>query len=317
MANQVLPRVSIVTPSYNQAPFLEQTIRSVLAQDHADIEYLVMDGGSTDGSVEIIQRFAGRLAHWVSERDRGQVDALNKGFARSTGDILAWINSDDLYREGAVARVAQFMQRHPEIDIVYGVCDLIDEAGRFVGRLGAPPFDLAHELTGNLIAQPATFFRRAVYESLGGLDPRYHYAFDYAFWLQAGMQGYHFASLPAPALAAFRMWQESKSEGSSSRFVPEMLAIYEGVFADPRLPKACRRLKGRAIASAWRFAAFGSYRSGHMGDAWHCLRQMGRADPRSLLSAKVVALGGKMLLGATLSDRMRRWRRAARWRTGG
>ena len=121
--------VSIVTPSYNQSRFIEDTIRSVLSQDYPQIEYMIVDGGSTDGSVEIIKRYEDQLAWWVSERDQGQTDAINKGFARATGDILAWLNSDDTYEPGAVSAAVKYLQEHPEVGMVYGDCNYIDENG--------------------------------------------------------------------------------------------------------------------------------------------------------------------------------------------
>jgi len=124
------PLVSIVTPSYNQAQFIEATIQSVLSQDYPKIEYIIMDGGSKDGSVEIIHRYAGRLAWWVSERDRGQTDAINKGFAHANGEILAWLNSDDIYHPGAISEAVAHLTAHPETGMVYGDAALIDDQGR-------------------------------------------------------------------------------------------------------------------------------------------------------------------------------------------
>ncbi|GAI25881.1 unnamed protein product, partial [marine sediment metagenome] len=129
-----LPTVSIVTPSYNQAQFLEATMCSVLGQDYPRIEYTICDGGSTDGSVDIMRRHADRLAWWCSEEDKGQADAINKGFERSHGEILAWLNSDDLYIPGALSFVAEYFAAYPEVDVIYGDIDRIDENGGFLSR---------------------------------------------------------------------------------------------------------------------------------------------------------------------------------------
>jgi glycosyltransferase involved in cell wall biosynthesis len=123
------PLVTIVTPSYNQALFLEATMRSVLEQDYPRIEYIIIDGGSTDSSMDIIKKYADRLACWISEKDRGQTDALNKGFKRATGDILAWINSDDTYEPGAIREAVEWLQARPEIGLVYGDANFIDDEG--------------------------------------------------------------------------------------------------------------------------------------------------------------------------------------------
>ena len=155
-----MTRVSIVTPSFNQSPFLEATIRSVLEQDYPDIEYFVMDGGSSDGSREIIQRYADRLAGWVSEPDAGQTDAINKGFARSTGDVLAWLNSDDTYEPGAIRQAVELLAQNPHVSMVYGDCNYIDEHGRVIGRFPAAQTDYRRLRQGYVhIPQQASFFR--------------------------------------------------------------------------------------------------------------------------------------------------------------
>jgi glycosyltransferase involved in cell wall biosynthesis len=120
------PLVSIITPSFNQGRFLDQTIRSVLTQDYQPIEYIIIDGGSTDGTVEIIKQYESRLGYWVSERDKGQTEAINKGFAQAKGEILAWINSDDVYYPGAVSAAVETLSRNPDIGLVYGDLDFID-----------------------------------------------------------------------------------------------------------------------------------------------------------------------------------------------
>src|SRR5688572_17831514 len=142
------PLVSIITPSFNQARFLEETIQSVLSQDYANIEYLIVDGGSTDGSLEIIKRYAGRLAWWVSEKDQGQTDAINKGFARAQRKILAWLNSDDTYLPHAVSEAAAYLLSNPEAGMVYGDANLIDEAGRTIGRFPARQTDYRRLMRG-------------------------------------------------------------------------------------------------------------------------------------------------------------------------
>src|SRR5258706_6083465 len=134
MSGIAFPRISIVTPSFNQAAYVDATIRSVLDQRYPNLEYIVVDGGSTDGSVDIIRRYEDRLTYWVSEPDRGQADAINKGLARATGEIRAYLNSDDLYLPGALLRVAAEYRAHPDADIICGVCRVIDEHGRMVGQ---------------------------------------------------------------------------------------------------------------------------------------------------------------------------------------
>lgn len=197
-----LPRISIITPSYNQGQFLEETIRSVLDQGYPNLEYMIFDGGSQDQSVEIIQKYADRLAYWVSERDRGQSHAINKGFLRCTGEIIAWLNSDDLYVPGALAFVADTFASYPEVDLLYGDAEIIDASGKFIMHRKELPIDPS---MGNLIGwgllipQPAAFFRRRVLDRAGLLDETLRYCLDAEFWGRVSAHGtiQHFPRLLA------------------------------------------------------------------------------------------------------------------------
>lgn len=205
------PVISIVTPSYNQGRFLEATIRSVLDQGYANLEYIIMDGGSTDNSVEIIKKYQDRLAYWVSAPDEGQSDAINKGFARATGQILAWLNSDDLYLPGAFRAVVAFFQNHPEIAGVIGDQETIDPDGHHLCTVKNIPFSFRRTLYGGaMVPQPATFFTRKAYEITGPLDTGLQYQMDYEFFLRMASRGIRFGILPRP-LAAFRLHRAGKT----------------------------------------------------------------------------------------------------------
>ncbi len=220
------PKVSIVTPSFNQARYLEATLRSVLEQDYPNLEYIVIDGGSTDGSLEILQRYSDRLAYWVSEPDAGQTDAINKGFARATGEILAWLNSDDLYRPGAVAQAVEFLQAHPEVGMVYGDAEFIDEHGKVIGRFAAAQTDYRKLRRGYVhIPQQAAFFRASLWKEVGPLDPSFYFAMDYDLWVRIA------AVAPIRYVprtwAAFRLHGDAKTMASADRCWPEMIRVHQ------------------------------------------------------------------------------------------
>lgn len=219
------PLVSIVTPSYNQARFLEETIRSVLEQGYARIEYIIVDGGSTDGSLEIIQRYADRLTWWVSEPDQGQTSAINKGFARAKGDILAWINSDDTYIPLAVSEAVSYLRSHPEAGMVYGDAHLIDEDGQVIGQFPARQTDYRRLRRGYVhIPQQASFFRARLWRQVGPLDPTFYFAMDYDLWVRlARIAPLHYHPR---SWAKFRLHQTGKSVISDDRCWPEMLRVH-------------------------------------------------------------------------------------------
>ncbi len=220
------PLVSIVTPSYNQARFLERTIQSVLSQDYPHLEYLIVDGGSTDESVTIIQRYADQLAWWVSEPDQGQTDAINKGFARAKGEILAWINSDDLYLPHTVTEAVAYLLSHPEAGMVYGDANLVDGTGQVIGKFPARQTDYKRLLKGYVhIPQQAAFFRADLWRQVGPLDPTFYFAMDYDLWVRlAKITPLHYY----PRLwANFRLHGSGKSVIADDRCWPEMLRVYQ------------------------------------------------------------------------------------------
>lgn len=218
------PLVSVVTPSYNQGAFLEQTICSVLDQDYPNIEYIVVDGGSTDGSLELLRKYSQQIAWWVSEPDNGQTDAINKGFSRANGQILAWLNSDDTYLERTVSEAVKFLQEHPQVGMVYGDANLIDEEGEIIGKFPARQTDHRRLMRGYVhIPQQAAFFRAHLWRQVGPLDPSFYFAMDYDLWVRLSKRAplkYH------PRLwANFRLHGGAKSIQSDDRCWPEMVRI--------------------------------------------------------------------------------------------
>jgi glycosyltransferase involved in cell wall biosynthesis len=225
MSDPNLPLVSIVTPSFNQARYLESTLRSVLDQEYPNLEYILVDGGSTDGSLDIIRRYSDRLAWWISEKDRGQTDAINKGFAHANGEILAWLNSDDTYEPNAIREAVAFLQDHPDVGLVYGDANFIDENGRVVGRFPAAQTNYRRLRQGYVhIPQQSAFWRADLWRKVGPLDPSFYFAMDYDLWVRlaalAPIQYY-------PRLwANFRLHTHGKTIAADDRCWPEMLKVH-------------------------------------------------------------------------------------------
>jgi glycosyltransferase involved in cell wall biosynthesis len=245
--------VSIVTPSFNQSSYLEQTIRSVLEQDFADIEYLVIDGGSIDGSVDTIKKYASRLTYWMSEKDSGQADAINKGMARAKGEIVAWLNSDDYYLPGTVATAVKAFDENPDIALAYAYMLAVDELGQTFNTLRYHQLTLEDLLSFQIIGQPAVFMRRAAFEKAGGLDLSYHFLLDHRLWIRIAAQG---RILHIPQIwAAARYHPAAKNRAQAAAFGREAFRILESVKRDNDLAPAFAKIKHRATASAHRVDA--------------------------------------------------------------
>ena len=205
------PVISVVTPSYNQAHFLARTLDSVLGQDYPRLEYIIQDGGSTDGTAALLGRYRGRLAHCESRRDSGQAEALNRGFRRATGEVLAYLNSDDLLLPGALAYVAAYFRRHPEVDVVYGHRIVIDEMDREVGRWVLPPHDDEVLSWCDFVPQETLFWTRRIWEATGGaVDESFGFALDWDLLLRFRAAGARFARVPR-FLGAFRVHAAQKT----------------------------------------------------------------------------------------------------------
>ena len=245
--------VSIVTPSFNQAEYLEATIRSVLKQDHENVEYWVIDGASTDGSVEIIEKFKDRLKGWVSEKDSGQADAINKGVARASGEIVAWLNSDDYYLPGAISSAVKVFEENPDVVMVYGDMLAVDESGHTINELKYKQLSLEDLLCFQIIGQPAVFFRRDAYEKSGGLDINFHFLLDHQLWIRLAEQG---KILHVPQIwAAARYHAEAKNRAKAADFGREAFRILDWAKSQAGLAEAVSSVERRARASANRVDA--------------------------------------------------------------
>ncbi len=200
------PLVSIVTPAYNAMKFLPQAIESVLSQDYPYIEYIVADGGSTDGAIDLLNRYRSRLRYF-SEKDAGPSDALHRGFLQARGEIFGWLNADDIYLPGAVRTAVEYLAARPDIDVAYGEGYWIDEAGKTIRRYPTLAFDHKALQRDCFICQPAAFFRASAYRRCG-LDPSVPRSFDYDLWIRMAQAGLRFGALPE-YLAGSRMHREA------------------------------------------------------------------------------------------------------------
>lgn len=216
------PTVTIVTPSFNQGRFIGETIESVLSQDYSPLEYLIMDGGSTDSTLEVLKSYGGRLT-WVSEKDRGQAHAINKGWTRARGDILAWLNSDDIYLPGAVSKAVAFLQDHPECGAVYGEGYHIGEEGQIIERYPTEAFNRQRLIETCYICQPTVFIRKGVIEKIGSLDESLHYCMDYDLWFRFAKE-FDFGYIP-DFLACTRFYPETKTLGKKVQVHREILEM--------------------------------------------------------------------------------------------
>jgi glycosyltransferase involved in cell wall biosynthesis len=219
----MLPLVSIVTPSYNQGRFLRRTIDSVLSQDYPHLEYLVIDGGSSDESIAILQGYGDRF-FWLSAHDQGQSHAINKGLRRARGDILAYLNSDDVLLPGAIATVVESMCKNADWDVLYGNARHIDECDRVLGDYSTAPYSFERLLQDCCICQPAAFWRRRIMDRVGLFDESLHYAMDYDYWMRIDRAGGLFGHVPA-FLAASRAHAQTKTQSARLAVYREILEV--------------------------------------------------------------------------------------------
>lgn len=220
-------KLSVVTPSYNQCKYIEQTIQSVFNQEgDFELEYLIIDGGSTDGTLDILRKYNGQI-NWVSERDRGQSHAINKGFSKAKGDIIGWLNSDDLYEEGALQKIVSVFSDNKDCQWIAGRCRIIDENGREIRKavtgyknkwLGRYSYDRL--LVEDFISQPAVWFRKSFLNEVGLLDENLHYTMDYDLWLRMGAKAE--PVIISSYLALFRYYSGSKTGGELRKSLSEV-----------------------------------------------------------------------------------------------
>jgi glycosyltransferase involved in cell wall biosynthesis len=268
------PLVTIVTPSYNQGRFLEATLRSVLEQDYSNIEYLVVDGASTDSSVEIIRRYAERLTWWVSEKDSGQSAAINKGFQRARGEIIGWLNSDDIYQPGAITAAVAAFKSHPEAVVVYGDALAIDTDGKPFNMMHTRQYTLNDLLAFNIICQPAAFMRRSSLEQVNYLNPAYHLLMDNLLWINMARIGpiVYFPQI----WAAARYHDQAKNRTRGAAYGQEARVLIGDLKSKPEFAQIICEDEKRIMAGMNRFDAFYLTEAGQADNAlrayWQAFR---------------------------------------------
>jgi glycosyltransferase involved in cell wall biosynthesis len=240
--------VSVVVPCKNEARYLPQALESILSQDYPNIECIVADGGSTDGTIDLLKRYGERIC-WMSEPDRGAFDAINRGLRQSKGEILAWLNADDLWETGAVRTVVEIFEDRPDVDVVYGSIGVVDELGRVLSELAPGTWDLEYALRHclHLIFQPACFMRRRILEKVGWLYPAWCH--DHDLWLRIARGGGTFLRLPT-RLAMDRLRPDNLGH-LAEVVVPAKINLTKRFFAEPGLPPNIQSLRERAISSAY------------------------------------------------------------------
>ncbi len=304
------PLVSIITPSYNQARFLEHAMDSVLTQDYPHIEYIIIDAQSTDGSIAIIKKHEKILKYWVSEPDSGQSEAINKGWRRSTGDIIAWLNADDFYCPGAISNVTDIFSREPEAILVHGAANTYDQSGKDI-IFTSYPFDMdPYEMIvscGGVTTQPSVFIRRSVLDEVGYLNPDLHYIMDWEYWIRIGLHyGNHRFYKTKSILSNNRDWSGTKTNRGWNDICEENRRVLHDIFERNQDNENLMRIRSAAYRSSYRKQAELARINGHTLEALRHVYSSLMIEPLNHNPARELAIILYILMGRRLSVRLRK-----------
>ncbi len=302
-------KISIVTPSFNQGQFLESTILSVLDQEYPDLEYIIIDGGSTDSSLDVIRKYTDRLSYWVSEPDEGQSHAINKGWSMATGDIVAWINADDVYCPGAFSCVANAFENNPDAVMVIGSGASYDITLSRQLLHKPPELDPRRmiETCGGGPIQPAVFMKKKVFEEAGPLRQDLHYILDWEYWIRAGL--YYPPDRIAmidTTLAINREWPRTKTNTGAAGICKEHRQVFDSLFTRYRPDAGIQSLKQAAYRSSYRKEADLARMDGNRIQALRCIMKAMMIGPLCHNPARELAILSYIVMGRTLSGRMRK-----------
>jgi len=237
----------VIVPSYNQAQFIGATLDSILQHNYRQLEFIVVDGGSKDKTLQVLQSYSDARLSWISERDKGQSDALNKGLQRASGDIITYLNSDDLLDPGAITFAVQYFDQHPEVDLLYGDGYFVDAQGRRLSAYKSAPFNLSLcILNGQDLAQPGTFWKSGLSKKIGLFDVDLHYRMDFDYWIRAALAGFRLEYVSGER-AAYRLHNESKTVSQRAAFTQDWEIILTRIFQNPDLPDTLLPLKEEAF----------------------------------------------------------------------
>jgi glycosyltransferase involved in cell wall biosynthesis len=304
---KISPLVSVVTPSYNQAEYLEETILSVLGQDYPNIEYIIIDGDSTDGSVDIIRKYEEQLMYWVSEPDEGQADAINKGWRIARGQYLTWLNADDVLLPDAITRCVQFLEESPDSMMVYGDVYHIDQYSEILGLQVTHEFNYMTVIRSavNPVMQPGFLVRREALDTAGELNPKLQFGLDFEYWLRLGcVAAIRYTGFP---VARFRVHPTSKTTNQQSVMASERIQMFEAVFARDDLHEDLQSLESESLCNVRLIAANGYLKALDGRSARRCVLEAMRLNPASL-SPRVVWTLFKTLVPPEILVRFQRWR---------
>ena len=300
------PLVSVAVPCLNRVQLLAPTLKSILSQDYEHVECVVVDGGSNDGTVDVLRSY-NRKIRWLSEPDNGPPDAINKGWRMSSGEVLTWLNADDLWAPGAVRTVVSYMQRHPEVDVVYGDCGLIDGSGSLIDTIRVRDWDLKYavEHCDHVIYQPASFIRRSILERVGWLWPKLCH--DHELWLRISLECGRIERMPA--VLAYARHHPDNLGYQPNLVIPRKLEITKKFFAAARLPSGLKEIEKRALSNTYLrgidYFMLGRFRPSR--DLCRCLRLVSKAFNADRTNVLGVVRSCLYILDGLLAVVCRRW----------